>query len=105
VARKTWTLDEVVALLDANRQRASYGAVAGVCGLPVRRLMKDRTGCHVNSWVVAATSNRESGSTRGRPTGYRDADIHPDCLAQIRTSPRDFVSDAGELGSWLDSAT
>jgi hypothetical protein len=103
--RKTWTLDEVVKLLDANRQRATYGAVAGVCGLPVRRLMKDRTGWHENSWVVAATSNRESGSTRGRATGYRDEQIHPDCLEQIRTAPRDFISAADALRRWLDTVT
>ena len=105
MARNTWTLDEVVTLLNVNRQRATYGAVAGVCGLPVRRLMTGRTGWHANSWVVAAGTNRASGSKRGRATGFRDDQVHPDCLDQIRTAPRDFIADADELRRWLDSAT
>lgn len=102
---KSWALDAVIALLNEHRQRATYGAVAGACGLPVRRLMKDRTGWYENSWVVATTSNRESGSTRGRATGYRDDQIHPDCLEQLRTAPRDFIADADALLRWLDSVT
>lgn len=104
-ARKAWTLDEVVKLLDANRRRATYGAVAGVVGGNPRGLMRNRSGWYENSWVVAATSNRGSGSKRGRATGYRDDQIHPDCLEQIRTSPRDFIADADELRRWLESVT
>jgi hypothetical protein len=100
-----WTLDEVVTLLNANRQRATYGAVAGVCGLPVRRLMTGRTGWYENSWVVAASSNRESGSRRGRATGYRDDQIHPDCLEQLRHTPNDFIADADDLRRWLETVS
>jgi hypothetical protein len=106
VARKRmWTLDEVVTLLYANRQRATYRAVAGVVGGNPRSLMKNRSGWYENSWVVAASSNRESGSKRGRATGYRDDQIHPDCLEQIRNTPRDFISDADELRRWLETVS
>ena len=105
MSRKKWTLEEVVALLNANRQRATYGAVAGVVGGSPRNLMKNRAGWHVNSWVVAASSNRESGSKRGRATGFRDDQIHPDCLEQIRNTPADFISDADELRHWLETVS
>lgn len=99
-----WTLDEVIALLNEHHQRATYGAIAAVVKAPSPRgLMKGRTGWHENSWVVAATSNRKSGSRRGWPTGYKVSQIHPECLRQIRSRPNDFIEDADELRQWLGS--
>lgn len=97
-----WTLDEVVALLNEHHQRASYGAIAKVIGASSpRRLMKGRTGWHENSWVVAASTNRQSGSRRGWPTGYRRSQIHPECLKQILANPSDIIADADDLRRWL----
>ena len=98
-----WTLDDVVAALNDRRQRATYGAVAKVVGRPVRGLMRGRTDPISDSWVVAATTSRQSGSRRGRPTGFTDADMHPDCLRQFRESPNDVIDDADELRAWLEA--
>lgn len=105
--RKTiWTLDEVVALLNEHRQRATYGAIAGVIGASTtRRLMKGRTGAHENSWVVAKRTNRKAGSRRGWPTGYLESDLHPDCLHQIRTCPDDILDEVDDLRKWLEEVT
>jgi hypothetical protein len=97
-----WTLDEVIARLDEYHQRASYGAVAAVVGRSTPRgLMKGRDGGTANSWVVAKSTNRESGSRRGRPTGFTDAQLHPECRRQVRETPNDFIDDPDELRLWL----
>jgi hypothetical protein len=101
-ARAKWTLDAVIALLNEHRQRATYGAIAGVINAgTTRRLMKGRTGAYENSWVVAKRTNRKAGSRRGWPTGYVESDIHPDCLHQIRTCPNDILDDEDALRKWL----
>lgn len=102
MAEPKWTLDEIVEKLSAGRQRATYGAIAKFLGRPVRRLMADRPESVTNSWVVAKTSNKQSGSRRGWPTGFRLDRIDPECLAQIRTAPGDFIDDPDELRSFLE---
>lgn len=97
-----WTLDEVVALLNRHHQRATYGAVAKVINARTPRgLMKHRTGWHENSWVVAKTTNRQLGSQRGRPTGFTDRQLHPECLRQVRAGCDNIIDDADELRRWL----
>lgn len=102
MAKRTWSLDEIVERLSVGRQRATYGAIAKLLGRPVRRLMADRPESITNSWVVAKTSNKLSGSRRGWPTGFRLDRIDPDCLAQIRSAPGDFIDDPEELRSFLE---
>src|SRR5271157_5680873 len=60
-AEAMWTLDDIVASLNEHRQRASYGAVADVLGVAAIGLMKDRPKSHEDSWVVAATNDKEKG--------------------------------------------
>ena len=68
-------LDDIVSKLDERKQRATYGAVAGILGVIPRWLMAGRQRNPKYSWVVVAT-----GPQRGWPTGYRNDQIHPDCL-------------------------
>src|SRR5947208_1437068 len=97
-----WTVDEVIARLNERRQRATYGAVAEVvkAGAP-QGLMKGRMASYEDSWVVAKKTDRKSGSRRGRPTGYPDSQIHPECLRQIRDRRADSIETATALRQWL----
>ena len=97
LSRQRWTVEKVIARLRHLKRRATYGAVAKFLGVPVRRLMAGQTDSFQCSWVVAKTSQRQTGSRRGRPSGFKDADIDPDCLSQIREHPGDFISDPEEL--------
>jgi hypothetical protein len=92
-------LDEIVAQLDQRKQRASYGAVAGILGVIPRGLMAGRGHQRSTkySWIVAA-----SGSRRGWPTGYRIEHIDPECLRQIRAHLNNIIEDSEELKRWLN---
>jgi hypothetical protein len=90
------TLESIVTRLDARKQRATYGAVAGLLGVIPRGLMGGRQKCHKYSWVVAG-----SGPARGWPTDYSENQIHPECLRQIRSHSDDPITDAGALSQWL----
>jgi hypothetical protein len=65
-----WTLDEILDLLSQYHQRATYGAVGGVLGVPARSVMQGRPRDARHSWVV----NQETHN----PTGYVPAqcDVH-----------------------------
>jgi hypothetical protein len=91
-------IDQIIARLNEQRQRASYGAIAGFLGAGVtpRSLMADRPKNQMNSWVVAAT-----GLGYGRPTKYEEKDIHPECLRQIRERRNDFIQAPEILAAWL----
>lgn len=91
-------LDEIVTKLNERKQRATYGAVAGIVGVLPRGVMAGRQRNHKHSWVVAGT-----GPRRGWPTGYTDDQIHPDCLRQIRERPDSFINDSTWLRQWLAS--
>ena len=80
-----WTLDEIVRLLQKHRQRATFGAVAGVLKRAARGLMKGRPRCRRDSWVVAQDKRQKSGARRGWPTGYSEDEIDPACLVRART--------------------
>jgi hypothetical protein len=88
----------VVAKLNERKQRATYGAVAGIVGVLPRGLMAGRPRNHKYSWVVAATGRR-----RGWPTGYTDNQIHPDCLRQINSHLPNVIEDTLTLLQWLSS--
>lgn len=66
---KTAHLLRVIELLDLHAQRATYGAVGGVVGLPAQSVMQGQPKTHRNSWVVSAT--------RLTPTGYDEAERDP----------------------------
>ncbi|MBC8373659.1 MAG: hypothetical protein ISS69_10175 [Phycisphaerae bacterium] len=78
-------LIEIVTLLNTHHQRATYGAVGDVVGLPAQSVgqqLGPRN--HLNSWVVNAR--------RGLPTGYAQNEMHPNLLdnAQILASGEDL---------------
>jgi len=91
-------LDGIVTKLNERKQRATYGAVAGLVGVLPRGLMAGRPRNHKYSWVVAAT-----GSRRGWPTGYENDQIHPDCLRQIYECRGNTIEDSTALARWLSS--
>lgn len=89
--RAAYTLDEIIERLDAQRQRATYGAVAGFLNRPPRNLMAGRDRSPRASWIVS--------SQTGRPTGYEEAAMH----AELESSER-VLSSPAELRDWLASA-
>lgn len=93
-----WNLDKIIARLNEQNQRASYGAIAGFLGggATPRYLMDGRPRNPVNSWVVAA-----GGQWYGRPTKYADKEIHDECRRQIRERLKDFIQDSEVLAGWL----
>jgi len=91
-------LDEIVTKLDERKQRATYGAVAGIVGGLPRGLMSGRPKNHKYSWVVAKT-----GPKRGWPTDYTRAQIHPECLWQIHHGSGGIIEDSETLMKWLKS--
>jgi hypothetical protein len=99
------TLNGIVARLNANKQRATYAAVAEVLGVPPLDLMKKRTKCPSDSWIVAG-KNRAAGTKReevrrGWPTGYATHQIHPDCLRQATEGNSNIIETAEALKLWL----
>ena len=82
-------LTPILYALQERRQRATYGAVAEVVGLPALFLMRGRPRDPIHSWVVNART--------GLPTGYTDDATHPDLLAHDRV-----VHDADALRALLD---
>jgi len=84
------TIDQVIEQLALHRQRATYGAVAGIVGgLPIS-LMSGRPKSQENSWVVSAST--------GLPTGYAEQEMHPDLKYRSK-----ILSTAEELLAWLRS--
>jgi len=82
------TLDQVLDALEAHRQRATYGAVAGLLGKSPRTLMQGRERDMRHSWVV----RRETG----QPTGYDATLLHPELRARD-----EIFQTKEELSSWL----
>src|SRR5258705_10510889 len=74
------SLAGIVARLNAQKQRATYGAVAELVGVLPLGLMSGRLKSFQDSWIVAGTNAQ--GSRRGWPTGYTKNQIHPDCHRQ-----------------------
>lgn len=82
------TLDQILDALDVARQRATYGAVAGVLGLTPRTLMKGRERDQRHSWVV--------GHKTGTPTGYESDQLHP----ELHTTDH-VIESHDEMATWL----
>lgn len=85
-------LEEIVTLLDRQKQRATYGAVAGYLGVPQQSLMKGLPMEQRYSWVVNAKE--------GMPTGYPTEALHPALVARIAV-----IKDTESLSKWLDTLT
>ena len=84
------TIDQIIEQLARHRQRATYGAVAGVVRRLPRSVMSGRPKTQENSWVVSASA--------GLPTGYGEQEMHPDLQSRSR-----IFSTTEELLAWLRS--
>lgn len=83
-----FTLDQVLDALDANHQRATYGAVAALLGKSPRTLMQGRERDARHSWVVRRQT--------GQPSGYDTALLHPELRSRD-----EILQTKEELSSWL----
>ena len=88
----SYSLETIVDTLDRQRQRATYGAVAGLVGTSPRVVMIGRPRDPRHSWVVS----RESG----RPNGYKPEQVHPELETR-----RDVLLTKDALAAWLQVAT
>ena len=84
------TIAEVTSLLERQRQRATYKAVAGVVGKPPQSLMRGQPQSFRNSWIVS--------KLKGLPTGYEATQMHPDLLSENYV-----ISDPNELKAWIQN--
>ena len=82
-------LEAIAAVLCATKQRATYGAVAGVLNLSPKGLMNDRPKLPKYSWIVSADT--------GAPTGYEEQQIDPDCVRQIQKGDSSVIRDSQTL--------
>lgn len=82
------SLDGILDALNLYGQRATYGAVAGLLGVPPRSVMSGRPRDWRHSWVVNAET--------GWPSEYPAPKVHPQIEA------RDHVlTTTDELLDWL----
>lgn len=84
----SFQLQSIVALLSKHSQRATYGAVGGLVGLPARSVMSGQPKNKENSWVVSAKTKK--------PTGYLPGEMHPDLEANSTV-----ISAPSDLAAWL----
>ena len=82
--------EDIIAMLARYRQRATYGALAGIVGGLPRSVMSGLPRTPENSWVVAAAT--------GLPTGYGTHERH----AELQ-SRDNVIKTADELLAWLRS--
>ena len=81
-------IDAIIEHLARHRQRATYGALAGLVGGVARSVMGRHPRTPRNSWVVSAAN--------GEPTGYADHEKDP----ALRVNPR-VIATADDLRRWL----
>lgn len=84
------TLDTIIDTLDRNRQRATYGAVAGLLRTTPRKVMTGRPRDPRHSWVVSRST--------GQPTKYPPEQVHP----ELETNPKVIITHE-ELAGWLSA--
>ena len=87
---RTHQLDDILSALNQHHQRATYSAVAALLGDTPRLLMHGRPREQGNSWIVAKDT--------GRPSGYAEADVHPELMANEKV-----LMTREELAAWLAS--
>jgi hypothetical protein len=81
-------LDEILERLERYRQRATFGAVAGLLGLNPLTLFNGYPRTPRTSWVVSKTT--------GKPTGQGGSAVHPDLLKNPYV-----ISNSAALKAWL----
>jgi len=87
-----FSVEGIASILQQHKQRATYGAVAGMLGLPTRSLMQGYAKGPLFSWIV----NQKTGL----PTDYTPSQIDPDLRLHERV-----LSTATELVEWLRSVS
>jgi hypothetical protein len=83
-------LDGVLAALNRHHQRATYSAVAALVGESPRMLMHGRPREQASSWIVSKAT--------GVPSGYSDAEVHPELKAN-----ETILRTREELAAWLEA--
>ena len=81
-------LDDILARLELHRQRATFGAVAGLLGREPLGLLEGYTRTQRTSWLV--------NKTTGKPTGQDNATIHPGLFKNPHV-----IKGSVELKAWL----
>jgi len=94
-------LDQIIALLAARQQRATYGAVAGLLRVAPKGLMQHRQHSNDDSWIVSADTVVARDARQGWPTGYIDGDIDPNCLVQCQQGFEGVIDNTTELQNFL----
>jgi hypothetical protein len=79
---------EIVDRLNERRQRATYGALAGVLDRPAAFVMGGHPRDVRHSWIVNARTLR--------PTGFREEDIHPELSQHAQV-----LTNVASLLAWL----
>ncbi len=82
------TREEIIERFAKNRQRATYGALAGLIGRQAIGVMIGLPKDKKNSWIVAKKN--------GLPTGYKTEDIDSRLAAS-----RKVIDSSDELAAWL----
>ncbi len=82
-------LMRILVALEAGRRRATYGAVAGLLGVPAMFLMNGRPRDPLHSWVVSKRT--------AMPTGYAPDQQHSDLLRHDHV-----LQTSDELTAYLD---
>jgi hypothetical protein len=85
-----FSVEAIAEVLEKYRQRATYGAVAGLLGVPTRSLMRDYAKSPRYSWIV----NQKTGL----PTDYGASQIHPELASRD-----EILCTEAELVAWLRS--
>ena len=80
----------IAAALDRERQRATYGAVAALVGLPNQAVMQGLPKCARNCWVVSTET--------GEPSGYGVEEISPDF-----SKDKPLIRSPETLAAWLEN--
>jgi hypothetical protein len=84
------SIDSILSQLQRFRQRATYGAVAGVLSRAARNLMEGRSRETSDSWIVSAKD--------GKPTGYAPEQMDPELESRER-----ILRTTSELEAWLEN--
>ena len=83
-------LDSILARLERHRQRATFGAVAGLRGREPLTLFDGYPRTPRTSWVVSKST--------GRPTGQDGSAVHPDLFQNPHV-----ICNSAELKAWLET--
>ena len=83
------TLDQILDILQHHRQRATFGAVAGVLGREPQNLFKGRPRTPRTAWVVSKDT--------GQPTGHKESELPPDLFKNEHV-----ITTREELLQWIE---